>query len=173
MKIEIELDGPHNQSLNFRPLGRKLRGKFDLNRCCEPKARMMTTRFPKPIPGLKLGIDTETSQGYLIEQLHDAEHEPTRERIEAMGLKIGQRRETFENVHVATWLFWMQRAVQGGWANLVDGKFPEKLSGEPQKSFITKPQPDKRDALIEKLVGLLVATLPAEKRKEVAALIGE
>ena len=173
MKLEIELDGPHNECLHFRPLARSLRGKFDLNRCCEPQARMMTTRFPKPIPGLKLGIDTDTAQGYLIDPLHDAEHAPTREQIEGMGLKIGKRRETFDSVHVSTWLFWMQRAVQGGWATLVEGKFPDKLADEPQKSFITKPQPDKRDALSEKLVGLLVATLPAEKRREVAALIGE
>ena len=125
MKLEIELDGPHNECLHFRPLARSLCGRFDLNRCCEPQARMMTTRFPKPIPGLKLGIDTDTAQGYLIDPLHDAEHAPTREQIEGMGLKIGKRRETFDTVHVSTWLFWMQRAVQGGWATLVDGKFPD------------------------------------------------
>jgi hypothetical protein len=154
MELEIEINGRKNECLVFRPLQRRLRGRFDLNRVAEPMARMKVREWPEPIPGQILGIDTKTGVGYLREPLHDPAHTVTREKIEASGMKLPPVEERFENIHIPTWLFWMTRAVEGKLANIITGELPSDIGGEPQKSFITKPRVDKRDALIEKLIAV-------------------
>jgi hypothetical protein len=73
---------------------------------------------------------------------------------------------------VTTWLYWMRRAVASGVAKIVTGTFPAIDEARVQKDFLlTKPPADPRDALVDKLVAILYASLPAERRKEVAALV--
>ena len=62
----------------------------------------------------------------------------------------------------------MRRAVEGGHATLLEGKFPEGLVGKAKKEFFANSTPDRRDALIDKLVDALVNLLPEEKRQELA-----
>ena len=145
--LEIELNGPRNQNLFFRPLQRRLRGRLDFARDSRPLARMKTAQYPLPIPGQRLGIDLDNSEGFLVDPLHDAEHLPTRERIEASGAKLGPARESFPNVDAVTWLFWIKSAVDAGLAQVVSGKLPDKITGEPQTSFIMKREPSSSDRL--------------------------
>ncbi len=137
--IEVEIDGSHNESLSFRPLpGRRIRGRFDLNRVAEPLARLKTMEYPQPIPGQRLGIDAE-GRGYVSEPLHAPENAPIRERIQKQSMRLPPEIEMFEAIDVSSWLFWLQKAVEAGVARLIKGEFPSELPTEPRKNFIMAP----------------------------------
>jgi hypothetical protein len=151
--IEIEIDGPHNEALHFRPLQRSVRGRFDLNRMAEPMARMKSAEWPLPIPSQRIGIDPDGT-GYIVEPLHEPGFAPIRERIEKAGQRLEPALQTFDAVHLPTWLFWICRAVQCGIARVVSGKLPDKIEGTPTLNFITGDPPptpaDKLTAALER-----------------------
>jgi hypothetical protein len=169
--VEIVIDGPRNQNLYFRPLQRSLRGTFDVNRIPDPQGRMLNADFPWPIPGMRIALDVEKRTAAVIEPLYAPEHKAIREKIESRGLKLGPQREEFQNVDFNTWAFWLRRAVANGVAKIVEGKFGAIDEAKARKNFVTVDKPDKRDNMIEKLVAVLYASLPEDRRKEVAALV--
>jgi hypothetical protein len=171
-QIEITGDGSRNENLYFRPLQRPLRGTFDFGRVPEPLAHMKRAEFPRPIPGLRIMVDAEKRTATITDPLHEPAHAAIREKIQAMGLMLGPAAETFDNIDANTWLFWMRRAVANGVGKIVEGKFPEIDEAKARKNFITAEQRDPRDGLIDRLVAVLYASLPADRRKEVAALVG-
>ena len=146
--LEIEIDGPKNQSLMFRPLNRTLRGRFDFNRVREPLARTRTAEWPEPIPGMRLGINADTGEAYVIDQIHESEE--IKRKLAEAGYALPQEREEFQ-ADVTTFVFWMKRAVESGVAKLVRGVFPEKLEGKPRRNFIIPEQPSSTDKLAEAL----------------------
>jgi hypothetical protein len=172
MLVEIVIDGPRNQNLYFRPLQKTLRGTWDVNRIPDPQGRMLASEFPRPIPGVHVVLDSEKRVAAVVETLHAPEHRAIREKIEAKGLRLGPQREEFQDVDVNTWAFWLRRAVAIGVAKIVEGKFGEIDEAKAKKNFVTVEKPDPRDNLIDRLVAVLYAGLPPERRNEVAALIG-
>lgn len=160
-QVTIEVDGPGNESLYFRPLQRRLRGRFDYARDSEPQSKLAASNFTAPIPGLRLAFDFATNTATLVDPLHDSEHESLREQLIAKGHRLGPERETFENQDAVTWCFWMQRAVEAGTARILEGEFP-KLKGEPRKDFLNARLQttgerladaiDRQNALFEKLL---------------------
>lgn len=142
--LEIEIDGACNEHFHFRPLGRSIRGRFDLVRESEPLAMMSRGQWPMPIPSQRVGID-ENCIGYVSEPLHDPEHSATRDKIQSKGMQLPPARETFAAIDVTTWLYWLKRAVESGLAKITKGKLPDKIEGEPQKSFITTRPPVKKE----------------------------
>jgi hypothetical protein len=167
--VEILIDAPCNRSLYFKPLQRALRGTFDLNRVPEPLARMKITQFPRPIPGLRIAVDGTTAT--ITDPLHEPEHAAIREKIEARGLKLGPAVEKFEGIDSNSWLFWMRRAVASGSCKIVAGQFPAIDEAKARRDFVNVQQPNPRDDLIHKLVTIVFASLPPERRKEFAALV--
>lgn len=151
--IEIEIDGSHNENLRFRPLQRSIRGRFDLNRVAEPMARLKSAELPLPIPGQRLGIDPDGT-GFIAEPLHDDAHAPIRERAAKAGMTLEPAVQEFPGIDLATWYFWLAKAVESGIAKVVKGKLPEKIDGEPKRNFLfadPKPSPvDKLTAAIER-----------------------
>ncbi len=133
--VEIEINGQRNENLYFRPLQRSVRGRFDLNRVGEPTARMKAVDFPHPIPSQRIGIEADGS-GYIMDPLHDGEFAALRERIERQGKKLPPKLETFDDVDLPTWLFWIKRAVDSGIAKVVAGSLPKTIEGEPKMNFI-------------------------------------
>jgi hypothetical protein len=167
--IEVEIDGQHNESLSFRPLpGRRIRGRFDMNRVAEPMARLRTAEWPQPIPGQRLGIDMD-GNGYVSEPLHAPEHAPTREKIVKKGMKLAPETEVFEGVDVASWLFWIGKAVASGIAKVVKGELPAKVEGKHRLNFIMAERPqssqDKLTAAIERQNDLMAQLLDKLSRK--------
>jgi hypothetical protein len=166
--LEIELDGPRNENFFFDPLNRRVRGRWDWNRVDEPQARMMTSVYPRPIPGQRLALDLATGTGYVIEPLrnpNDADAALCKERIEANGMRIGPERETFTDVHKPTWLFRMKQLVDAGFGKIVRGAFPADFGGEPRLTFLSQPPRDptmvlaaaveKQTAAFERLIAVL------------------
>jgi hypothetical protein len=94
--VEIEIDGPHNEALRFRPLQRSIRGRFDLMRIGEPMATVKAQEWP-PIPSQRIGI-SEEAVGYIYEALHDAEHAPLREKIERLWQRLEPQLTEFETI---------------------------------------------------------------------------
>lgn len=141
----IEIDGEHNEQLYFRPIGRTVRGRFDLMRLGEPQARVKASQWPV-IPSQRIGID-DNGKGFIEEPLHDTEFETVREKILAEGMKLEPQRQTFDDVHEATWLHYLKQAVDAGIAKIVSGKLPRKIEGTPQTSFVVERQQDPVDKL--------------------------
>ena len=53
--VIVEIDGPRNECLYFRPLQKRVRGKFDLMRDSEPLAKVLASETPGPVPGQRTG----------------------------------------------------------------------------------------------------------------------
>lgn len=145
--LEIEIDGAHNESLYFRPLQRKVRGRFDMLRVSEPQAKVAASQWPMPIPSQRIGITSE-GVGYVTEPLHDAEFSAVRDKIEAQGMKLEEARQEFDNAHQATWLFWAREAVRSGLAKVTQGKLPKTIDGTPRMDFVCDRQPTTEDRLV-------------------------
>jgi hypothetical protein len=149
--IEIEIDGPRNESLYFQPLMRKVRGRVDFLRSPDKQGRGLFDKWPTPIPGERLGIDLQTGTGYVLEPLHDKAHADTRRRIEANKLRLQDERQEFPNAHVPTWLNRMKAAVESGIAKLVTGKLPERIDGEPDLTVFSRSAASRTDALLAEM----------------------
>ncbi len=147
--LEIQIDGPHNECLSFRPLpGQRIRGAFDFNRCAEPMARMQTQQWPVPIPGQILGVDP-SGDGYVREPLHDPEHAAIREKILKKDKRLAPAVEEFVGIDRESWIYWMARAVQSGIAKVVTGKLPEKLPEKPRRNYILAETVSRNDKLAD------------------------
>ena len=144
--LAVEIDGPQNQNLYFRPLMRAVRGRFDLHRVREPNAGRLHSVWPEPIPGQRLELDLVSGEGAIVEPLHEERYSAIREKIESSGQKIAPEREVFEQRDLVTWVYWMQGLVTSGKAKLVKGEFP-KLSGKPRTRFHSTEHPDPIDKL--------------------------
>jgi len=153
--IEIEVKG-QNRDLYFEPLGERLRGELDFQKIREPQARLLADRWPNPIPGVHLRLDTNTGVGSILDPLYDEQFRATREQIEKQ-FKLGPAETTFEEVHVPTWIDRMQRAVKAGHAKLVKGEFPAKLPGKPIDRFLTMDEPTAADRQMEVMEKLAIA----------------
>lgn len=148
--LEIEIDGPHNENLRFRPLQKEIRGRLDWTRIGDPEAHRIAVTFGGlPIPGQRIGFDDATGRGYVIDPLHDAEHAALVEKIKARGMRLPPAREEIEGADRVTWLYWMRQAVRCGLARIVAGKLPDDLDEtKVRRDFIFAPkQPTPTDKL--------------------------
>jgi hypothetical protein len=168
MSVTIEVDGTRNECLHFRPLQRRVRGRFDYYRDSEPMAKVVGGEEPNPIPGQRIGYDTDTGTGFISEPLHEPEFRAIRERIEAKGFRLPPEREEFKDADAATWLFWLAGAVKAGLAKVVDGKVPDKITGKPRLNFITAETDgptDRLAAAVERQNELFAALLDVLKKR--------
>lgn len=153
--VEIEVDGQFNECLMFRPIQRQVRGRFDMGRIGEPQAKVKAHEW-LPIPSQRIGINA-AGDGYLSEPLHAPEHAALREKIQKLSLgKLEPPVQIFPNVDIATWLFWMKRAVDSGLARVVKGQLPEVIEGKVRKNFLTveSTEPSSGEKLTTVLEGL-------------------
>lgn len=146
--LEIEIDGLQNQCHYFRPIARRLRGRFDLHRAVkrDKDAAGLLTSWPEPIPGQRLQLNLETGEAAIIEPLYEPEFAVLREKIEQRA-KLGPEREPLGVVDVPTWLYWLAGAVEGGSARIVSGTLPAKIEGKPRLRFHSTEQPNPLDRL--------------------------
>jgi hypothetical protein len=148
--IEIEIDGPRNECYFFPPLRRSVRGRLDTSRFSEVRGRLLYDKWPKGVPGQRLGIDPDTGEGYVYDGLHDASHADTRRKIEALGRKVPDERQDFQQCKVNNWLHAMKAAVDHGLARLVKGRFPAKID-KPESMSIFGSGESKTEAVLSKL----------------------
>jgi hypothetical protein len=147
--VEIEIDGEQNENCVFRPLRKRLRGRFDLRRVAEPQAGLKAKQHPQPIPGQRLRLNIDTKRLEIIESLRLPESTAIRERYERgphgeLMCRLPEH-ETIDNVDVPTILYWMQAEVNNKTARLVGaGRFPANMPGKVQRSFYS-PEREKRD----------------------------
>jgi len=161
--LTVEIDGEQNQNVYFRPLLRKVRGRFDLHRCREPNAGKLHAKWPQPIPGQRLELNLDSGEAFVVEPLWEEKFAALRETIEASGQKLTDERQAVK-ADVSTWIYWLKSLVETGKAKLLSGSFP-RLDSEPQKRFHSIEQPDPLDRLaaaIEKQSELL-AKLVSQK----------
>ncbi len=173
--VEVEISGPCNENLVFRPANRVLRGEFLWTRCRNPLA-MQQAQSWGDIPGQKIVLDTERCRAAIVEPIvSDPKHARLRQRIEKGELRLPEAEEVFEldQDGMATWCFWIKRAVEAGLAVVRSGAIPEKLPGRPRLDFGGPRPVDPRDQTIAKLTELVLGLLPAERRREVAAALTE
>lgn len=144
--VTVEVRGPNCESLLFRPLMERVRGRFDCRSL--PNPGDLIRQWPEPIPGQRIRLDVANRVGAILEPLHGPDHAATRDKITAKGWKLPEAEVRHEGVDVPTWLFFMRGAVDCGLAEVVEGELPDTIEGTPQTEFITKRQPDPIDRLV-------------------------
>ena len=127
-----------------------IRDRFDVSRDSEPQSKLAAGTMPGPIPGQRIGWDSDKNCGFLEESLHDDEHQVVREQLQQKGFSFAKAREEFDG-DGNTWAFWMYRAVQNDIAKLVSGKFPKIDESKVKKNFLTVEVPGPTDRLAEAL----------------------
>jgi hypothetical protein len=151
--IEIEIDGPQNEHVVFRPLQRRIRGRFDLLRVNEPQAKLRLNEFPKPIPGQRIAIDLTTKEGWIREPLRDPENAELAAKLtrSADGRSLRElppAREVFADIDVSSWAYYMACEVAAGNAKLVRGALPDHKTLKPRKNWYTqRPDADREDSI--------------------------
>lgn len=163
--VEIEINEATNASLMFAPLGRRIRGCFEVLRCKEGQSRDLLAKWPQVIPGQRLAIDAD-GNGLILDPLRSEENSALCEKIKRAGFSLPPAAEKIPGIDLATWLYWMKNAVDCGQAKIISGSFPAKLPGDPKKKFFGRPSaPDpitKLTAAIEKqteVMGQLLAAV--------------
>ncbi|MDY0167441.1 MAG: hypothetical protein RBS80_12910 [Thermoguttaceae bacterium] len=163
MIVEIECAAPHGRQLFFRPIGKRVRGRVHLTGRSEAE-RQIAERWPDPVPGQIIGVDTDTGEKYVREPLHDREHAALARRVRGLGKELPPERENYPSESVSSWLFWMRRAVDSGTAKLLTGTIPDKLPEEPRKNYITSPVKS-RDGVLAEALTALARAVESLKRK--------
>lgn len=157
--VEIEIDGPRNESWHFPPGGFDVRGRFDLLRVAEPMARSKSHEWPSPIPSQRLGVD-ESGCGYLVESLHEPEFAALREKIESIPKKLPPaKRDLGKVTDEASWVYWLKRAVESGLAKITKGSLPKECPGEPKLDYHLANVRSRRDDKLALALGRLADVL--------------
>ncbi|MBL9163128.1 MAG: hypothetical protein JNL18_10370 [Planctomycetaceae bacterium] len=142
--VAVEFDTPTNSNVNFAPLQRTVRGRFDLRR--DPNAGQLLNRWPEPIPGQLVQYDFASGEGFIVEPLHEERYAAIRERIEALGMKLTKEREAFV-LDAATFAYWMAGLIESGDAKLLAGTMPTSVEGKPRTRFHSSEEADPIDKL--------------------------
>jgi len=175
--VEIEIDGPHNESLRFAPQNRLVRGRWTWSKCGPTGAAVAALKWPGDfVPGQVIGVDRKAGTGYFRERLHEAEFKAVRTFIEEKRDEaIPEEKEDFPGISIVTWLFWMRRAVDGGHARVVAGELPsdaELRAQQPRLDFYRRPTEDPKDATINALLKILAGLVGEDKIQEALAEAG-
>lgn len=165
--IEVEVDADRNRNLYFVPLERSVRGRFDWKRVADRHSAELRDKWgEEPIPGQRILVDVDKSAGSLVEPLHN--YPEIKRRIEERGETLPPERQTFTNIDVNEWLYWLRLAVDSGKASLLNGELPQSVPHRPKRFGQSKSTTDR---LSEALVAVLYAGLSEKQRKEVAELV--
>jgi hypothetical protein len=143
-QLTVEFDTEQNANVSFPPLGRTMRGRFDVRRMKD--AGRLFHEFPEPIPGHRLQIDFATGQCEIDEPLYESQYEAVRERIESKGLKLAPMRESV-NSTPATLHHWLRELIDAKKCKVLSGELPAKVDGVPQLRFHSQERPDAVDRL--------------------------
>ncbi len=165
--IIVEVANPGNRALLFKPTQTQVRGALDFGSTGDPELYRLGMDFGgKRIPGQQIVLNTATGEGAIFDPLAAEGNEKLAAKLVAKlsgplnggGVKIAEPKK-FGKVHPATWLYHMRRAVEAGYATVVQGDINAPVEGEPQREFLHKRPDvkDKRDDTIEKLTALVHA----------------
>jgi hypothetical protein len=176
--FEVEVaagpQAPPAAGLHFQPLQQTLRGRWELKGAgAKVENGALFASWPDTIPGQILGLDTDTGKAWVRDPLvEDPACQEVREKIKERGYQLPAGRQDKGTVDVATWVFWMGRAVSAGLARVIAGPMP-KVVGKPRTQFILEKQEDPRDRTINRLLALVLETLPKEKRSRVEEIMDD
>jgi hypothetical protein len=164
--LEVEVDAPKDSHLWFPPIGAAVRGRLDLMRLVkrDPHAAMLTSHFPKGVPGQRIHIDLAAKQCSIVEPLHDAEWADCKRELERRSLPIPQAVELHPGAHVPDWLWGVKRAIDAGYVRIVKGELPDDLGEETKRPETKDPGEDRIDRLCDLVERLLERLVPASAR---------
>ena len=145
--VEIDIDSPQHRVVQFFPLDRLLEGRVDFYRRenAQEIQRKNELGCPQVLPGRRVGVDLDMKQGYLVELMYRDEaakkwYDANREKLNLGSLP--PQVETFDEIFVDCWLYWMDRLVTEHKAILVTGDFPKVFTYKPPFNFWgPKPKP--------------------------------
>jgi len=171
MKLEIEFVASHARPVLFPPIDRPLRSKIDfvqLSRTTKGAAELMHT-WGDSLPGMRITVDTGAKEATLIEPLHEPAYARVREQIAKKGERLVDARETFSNVDVATWLFWVARLRDSGSVKLVAGSLGtvDQIKAEFGAPRIRSYAPVEPNNSVERLCAIMFSLL-SDKQKTAA-----
>jgi hypothetical protein len=178
--IVLEMDTGTGGEVFFPPAQKKLRGRIVINNLRDEQARVHPEFKDLDIPGQRLHFDPETKKAHIEETLYSDLHRRAREAICRRWTLAPITTDIKSDIDKPTWLYWLKRLVECGYARVVHGALPDKIEGKPQLQFLTVEPQGKSEAeqkterlasLLEKLAVVMVASLPEAKRREAEALL--
>lgn len=190
MRVRIEIDNPGCARWYAPMIQREVRGRFDHRRDREPLAALAHVRLGCDIPGQVIELDTDARKAEVIEPLADPRNAKlVRHLAKLMGttgvtpafeLQIrpgGEKYDLKDERDVATWCYWVRRAVESGVAQVVDGELPPaEMCRGARKQFILPEQKDpaqeERD-LRHREVAVKLAMMTPEQRATYQRLMAE
>jgi len=175
--IEIEVDNGLNGDLLFHPVGERVRGLFLATNVRSEDIGKLVREVPR-VPGQIIAFDEKTSTGFIHEPLQDPGNAAIREQIQKRTeSRLGGKVEfpvskEYPNAHAPTWLGHMRRCVHAGLAKVIKGDLPKEDPSDMKVGFYSPiRQADPKDAIIEKLMALLLIKLTPEEKKQLAPLL--
>jgi len=165
--LECEVDTATDGNLWFPPMQQTIRGRLDFMRMArrEQNALKLFNSFPRGVPGQRLRIDLRTKKCSVVEPLHEAEWEGTRDEIIRRRLPIPKRSEDVPAAHMPDWLHEIKRSVDAGHLRIVKGEFPKDLGIETETKPSLDPGEEKLDRLCDLMERLLVGLTGLASKK--------
>lgn len=129
--LVCEVATPESGALFFDPVAKPLRGFVNYQTMAEQSAFARAREFPRGIVGQRIELDVDERTARIVDGLNDPAWEPERRKLERKGLHPMET-ETFTNVDVSAWLWWLQRGIAAGCIRLISGRMPKQVS-KPEK----------------------------------------
>jgi hypothetical protein len=180
MQLTIEVRNKMNAGLHWKPTQTTLRGALDFRATGDPEFFALSMKLPDGVPGQCIRLDTGERRAVIYDPLNLPEHESTRNRLEQTikaasplsgRLKFAESQD-FKEVDLPTWVYWLKRAVEAGYAVVLSGNLDAvKVEGPVRKEFLHAKREDPKERTVEALlkqnqalIALLVEHLPEAKK---------
>jgi hypothetical protein len=134
-EMAIEIACPLNRNLLWGPRNIVLRGRWDSHNLT-PGDQSQAGLLKMPVlPGIQLRLDARNRRATITDPLADDENRSLLNEANAVHEAVfGSRFSPWDEVvyedmsddALATWMYWMMRAVNAGNARVLDGRIPQR-----------------------------------------------
>jgi hypothetical protein len=133
-EIVIEIAGNRNRQLLFGPTGQRLRGRWDSHSLAPGDTSQAGLMKMPQIPGMYVTLNARDRVGKVEDPLGFPENRVLAMEVSRIHKGVFNQdvtavpplvRDGLMPEDVATWAYWMMRAVNDGQARLLSGRLPE------------------------------------------------
>jgi hypothetical protein len=164
--LELEVDNDFDRHYYFPPIGAAVRGRCDFGRMAprDPNAIMLTTDFPKGVPGQRIVVNLATKECQIVEPLHFSEWADCKKQIEKRNLPIPEPVENFTPPNLSDWLWAIHRGLRDKYIKVIQGELPKDLGQETARRENLDPGEQRIERLCDLIENLLGRLVPAVAR---------
>lgn len=137
--VVVEVVGPNNERVNFKPLGEHLTGRVQKWKIVKDSHNGRHNGLPETTPGICIQLDYDSKSATVFDPV--ADNEQLQEQLSRVPAAIFTRPIRKRTEHdlsgendLATWHHWTKRIVDDGYGQIISGRFPpdERVPGRPR-----------------------------------------